>query len=219
MENTIRTKQFTSTSTFDESDNTLIAKISSDSPDRYNEIVTAKGGDFTAFQKNPVVLLNHDSKGLPIAKALWIKSNDNNIISKLKFAETALGQEVAKLYKDGFMSAFSIGFLPKEIEINESEQLVYKNWELLEYSAVTVPANSESLALAYKSVKTPELKEIFEKEIEKNEQKEKVIKFEQKLQEFENNYTPGERKKVWHMNGNLIRVPTQTKRQKNFSPM
>jgi len=47
---------------------------------------------------------------------------------------------------------FSVGFIPVEYEPNEHGGLTYKRQELLEISAVTVPANPEALMLAYKSM-------------------------------------------------------------------
>jgi hypothetical protein len=55
------------------------------------------------------------------------------------------------MYKAGFMNAWSIGFIPKEIVDIEPDNWRgghrFDKWELLEYSAVLVPDNPEALTL------------------------------------------------------------------------
>ena len=140
----------------------LTALVSTNAIDRYMEVIDPDGMDARNFRKNPVVLWAHDYTQPPIGKALWIKKEGDGIVSKVKFANTPKGQEIFSLYKDGFMKAFSIGFIPIETENMQDDDMVddpdmpkkpkkpkkiYKKWELLEYSAVPVPANPEAVAL------------------------------------------------------------------------
>ena len=145
----------------DEKEMELTAFISTNAVDRYREVVDPDGMDAKNFKKNPVVLWAHDYSTPPIGKALWVKKEGNGIVSKVKFANTKMGQEIFQLYKDGFMKTFSIGFMPIETEnmpMDDPEDMnkpkkprrIYKKWELLEYSAVPVPANPEALALCVK---------------------------------------------------------------------
>jgi len=136
-------------------DRTLTALVSTDAQDRMDDVLEPKGADLKNFKKNPVVLWAHDYSAPPIAKALWIKKSGDGLLSKMKFASTEFAQEIFDLYKDGFLNAFSVGFIPKESEPvdikNETDVFGGKRfvkWELLEYSAVPVPANPEALALA-----------------------------------------------------------------------
>ncbi len=136
----------------DEKEMELTAFISTNAVDRYKEVVDPEGMDAKNFKKNPVVLWAHDYSTPPIGKALWVKKEGNGIVSKVKFANTKMGQEIFQLYRDGFMKTFSIGFVPIETEEGDrdnpkSPRRTYKKWELLEYSAVPVPANPEALAL------------------------------------------------------------------------
>jgi len=130
---------------------TLTAVISTDATDRMGESVLPEGIDQKNFRKNPVVVWAHDYSMLPIGKAEFVKRSGNQLISRMKFADHEFANEVFNLYKDGFLKAFSIGFIPKEWEDGDGKKTpyrTYKKWELLEYSAVPIPANPEALQLA-----------------------------------------------------------------------
>lgn len=145
----------------DEKENTLTAYVSTNTVDRMDEALDPAGMDASNYKKNPVVLWAHDYSLPPIGKALWVKRDGVGILSKVKFASTAFAQEIFQLYKEGFLKAFSVGFIPKEVQEHDEDedddkkcnsgkkpQRTFKKWELLEYSAVPVPANPDALALA-----------------------------------------------------------------------
>ncbi len=153
---------------------TLTAYISTNARDRMNEVLDPAGVDLKQFNKNPIVLFAHDYSSPPIGKALWTKKDGDGILSKVQFANTEFANEIFDLYRGGFMKAFSVGFIPKEIvrgKVDENGNLMegeprrtYTKWELLEYSAVPVPANPEALALAISKgiLKDEGLKKMFE---------------------------------------------------------
>lgn len=153
-----------------EADKTLTAVVSTKKVDRMGDILEPEGVDVRAFRKNPIVLWAHDKNLPPIAKALWIKPDGKNVISKMKFASTEFAQEIFDLYKGGFMRAFSVGFIPIEQEPLDKKNTGvfapqrYKKWELLEYSAVPVPSNPDALTLAISKglVKSDSLKKLME---------------------------------------------------------
>ncbi len=135
----------------DEKEMTLTAFVSTAARDRYDEVLDPKGVDISNYNKNPVVLWAHKYDIPPIGKALWTKRNEEGVISKVKFASTPFAQEIFQLYKEGFLKAFSVGFMPIEYEDGDGKKTprrTYKKWEMLEYSAVPIPANPEALALA-----------------------------------------------------------------------
>jgi HK97 family phage prohead protease len=114
--------------------------------DRMGEIVEPRGlVNLEAYlRKNPVILLNHLWTVPPIGKAVDGAISDDDVRLRITFAPTPLGQEIKSLYDGGFMSAFSIGFKPLEIGtkvIDNVDHRVYSKWELMETSAVDVPAN------------------------------------------------------------------------------
>lgn len=167
---------------FDETDRTIISYISTSAPDRYKDIVNPKGAKLDNYKKNPTVLFNHNYDNV-IGKNLWIKNSDEGLVAKTQFAKTPLATDIMNLYKDGFLNAFSIGFIPEKYNMNNNGGLDIDEWELLEYSAVAVPANPEALALSYKSVKSAELKELFEKQLA-NLETENIIKELQKTKDI-----------------------------------
>lgn len=134
----------------------ITAVVSTATIDRMGEVLIPEGADLTAFRKNPVVLFAHNYQEPPIGKALWIKKTADGIISKVQFAKTQFAEEIFNLYKDGFMKAFSVGFIPKKWDDTPEEKCndgkkpkrKYTDWEMIEYSAVPVPANPDALALA-----------------------------------------------------------------------
>lgn len=155
----------------DEKEQTITAFISVGTRDRMDEVLVPEGMDRSNFYKNPIVLWAHKYDEPPIGRALWIKREGDGIISKMKFAPTEFAQEIFSLYKDGFLKAFSVGFMPKEYEDGDGEKTArrtYKKWELLEYSAVPVPAHPDALTLAIQkgTLKTETLIKSIEDNIE-----------------------------------------------------
>lgn len=140
--------------TVDSDERTLTALVSTDTRDRMGEVVDHNGADLKNFKKNPVVLFGHQSFNPPIGKALWIKKTAEGIMSKVQFAKTQLADDIFNLFKGGFMRAFSIGFIPKEWIDGDGEKKprrTFTKWELVEFSAVPVPANPDALMLAMKN--------------------------------------------------------------------
>ena len=127
----------------------LEAIISTDDIDRHGEIVDINGIDIKNYEKNPVVMWAHDYSLPPIGKTLSLTKEKigKKMVLKtvMEFATgvSDLEREVYNLYKGGFMNAFSIGFIPLDEEEN-----TYTKSELLEYSAVPIPANPNALLLA-----------------------------------------------------------------------
>jgi|WetSurMetagenome_2_1015567.scaffolds.fasta_scaffold23659_2 uncharacterized protein len=151
----------------DEKEGTITAFVSTAARDRMDESLDPKGADLKNYAKNPVVLWAHDYSMPPIGKALWTKRSGEGILSKVKFASTEFAQEIFQLYKEGFLKAFSVGFIPKEHQDGDGEKTArrtYTKWEMLEYSAVPVPANPEALMLAMQKgvLKSDEVKHALE---------------------------------------------------------
>lgn len=150
------------TKDIDADDKSLVVTISTSARDRAGDILNAGGMSNKRFRRNPVVLWAHDYKGKPIAKSLWEKVSGRRIIAKPRFANTPEAQEIFSLYRDGFLNAWSVGFIPEEYEVRfkksedggeEFDGYDIKKWELLEYSAVPVPCNPDALTNAYKGGK------------------------------------------------------------------
>lgn len=135
----------------DEEKRVITAIGSSSNVDRDKEIVNVKGLDINKYKENPVLLWAHKHDSLPIGRAIKIsKTKDGELKFELEFADAEtnpFADTVYRLYKGGFLNAFSIGFLPdyKSVEYDEKSGVVTINKsELLELSAVPVPANSDA---------------------------------------------------------------------------
>lgn len=157
-------KTYVAKAEIDDDERTVTAVISTSTVDREKEVLLPKGADYEQYLKNPVVLWAHDYRETPIGKALWVKSARKTITAKVRFAETDKADEIYQLFKGHFLNAFSVGFLPAEDgshpptpdEVKKNPdwaeaKRIYDKWELLEFSAVPVPANPEALATAVKS--------------------------------------------------------------------
>jgi uncharacterized protein len=139
--------------------------------DRYNEIILASGWQIGNYQRNPIFQNAHQYGDIifTLGKAIITEVRGSQLFQRIQFATEA--NPVAKiaygLYRGGFLNAVSVGFVPVRWE-NGTEKTSYRRkylqQELLEVSAVGIPANPNALALAYKSgaVARTDLREAYE---------------------------------------------------------
>ncbi len=137
---------------------------STSSPDRYGDVIDQSGWDLSSYKKNNVVLLNHDSSQLPIAKGNVHIRNNQLVIDVVFDDEDPRAQEVKRKAQNGFMNAVSVGFrplestsrsdLPKDNKYYGTRGMYYSKAELLEVSIVTIPANGEATMLEQKFFNT-----------------------------------------------------------------
>ena len=145
--------------------------------DRQNEVVEPKGWQLDNYAKNPVFLWGHDYSAQPIGKAVRVKKSKDGLDFDIKFAtneEYPFADTIYRLYKGGFIKSVSVGFIPVEWKDGdparkEPSRTILKQ-ELLELSAVSVPANPHALMNAFKGgvITDAELKD-FEYEAAKEE--------------------------------------------------
>jgi hypothetical protein len=118
--------------------NSLWATFSTDDKDRHGDRV-AQNWNLQNFMNNPVVLNSHSYQDSTetIGRVEALVQKDHSLEGKIRFAidENPKAKVIFDLYKGGFLNAFSVGFMPGEEEN-----------ELLELSAVSVPANAMALA-------------------------------------------------------------------------
>lgn len=123
--------------------------ISTPAIDRYSDVIEVEGWELDNYRANPVVLWAHDQWTPPIGKALEVWVEDDTLRSRAEFTDRAtnpLGEQVYRLYKGGFLNAVSVGFRPLEWTFDEDiGGFRFKRQELVEYSAVPIPANPEAL--------------------------------------------------------------------------
>lgn len=135
---------------------TLSMTISTSDVDRDGDTIAVEGWDLKDYRKNPVVLFAHSHSDPPVGKSLMVWTEDDRLKSETRFTPHDLnpfGHMIGRLYEEGYMRAFSVGFLPLEWDeaVERSNDgpffmpLDFKRQSLLEYSAVPVPANPSAL--------------------------------------------------------------------------
>lgn len=126
---------------------TISAYVSTFGWDRMDERFAPGSWNLSNFKKNPVVLWAHKSDELPIAKAINISEDSTGLFAEMQFDEQSeFSLKVFSLFQRGFLNTFSVGFHPKSYVMDQVEGKTYKgivftDAELLEFSAVPVPAN------------------------------------------------------------------------------
>jgi HK97 family phage prohead protease len=131
-----------------EDDKNIIECIGSyEAPDRDGDIVKIDGIDLGNFKKNPVILWAHDYWSLPIGKSLKTWKHDKSLKFQIEFTKEEtypFGNTVYKLYRDGFLKSFSIGFRPdvQFAKFNDKRNgYDFEKVELIELSCCAVPSN------------------------------------------------------------------------------
>jgi hypothetical protein len=156
-------------------DGKMVAIASTDTVDRTGDSLKIADWDFKNFKKNPVLLAGHDYRPqYVIGVAKNIRSEGNKIIFEPIFHTiTNIAKELKQMYEEGILKAWSVGFIPGDSN------------ELLEVSAVAVPANAEALMLEVKSLKGIKKKQV-ESQINEfvDEEKEDEITAEEKKDEI-----------------------------------
>lgn len=130
-----------------------VAIASTSVVDRQNESVSVDGWELKNFKRNPVLLWahNHDIPAIGTAKNLRITGTGKK--AQLTFEPvfheiTPEAQAIKQMFDEKIINSFSVGFKPLDMDGN-----TYTKQELLEISAVNVPANPEARVIAYKALK------------------------------------------------------------------
>jgi HK97 family phage prohead protease len=132
----------------------LTAVINTREIDRYMTIIEPRGGDFQNYKRNPVLLWAHgmdENVGtVPIGEVNEIRVHDDYVEVDLTiYGDQEVGARIGQMYKKKQLRGFSIGFIPKSfaVEMIDEQPIVrFSQWELVELSAVSIPANPSALA-------------------------------------------------------------------------
>src|SRR5688572_9036287 len=144
---------------------------SDQSLDRYHEIIVATGWRLDNYRKNPVVQNAHQYGDIlfTIGKATITEVRGDRLYQRIEFATDVnpMARIAYGLYKGGFLNAVSVGFLPVRWEDGTEKSGFNRGFleqELLEVSAVGIPANPNALQLALRdgAINKGDLKEVFE---------------------------------------------------------
>lgn len=135
----------------EEVDGEMTFVISSEEVDRHGDVVAAAGWRLAEYRQNPVLLWAHDYTRPVIGRARAVWGEPGLLLARLEFAPTDFAREVAALYRRGYQQGVSVGFKPLRYEERRQEGtgallgIRFLEQELLEVSAVPVPANRQAL--------------------------------------------------------------------------
>jgi phage head maturation protease len=150
--------------------------------DRYHEVIEPAGWRLDSYRRNPVFQNAHNYGDVlfTLGKALSTDVREvagrQALCQRIQFATEVnpVARIAYGLYKGGFLNAVSEGFIPLRWEdgnrtngtegTNSGPRRRYLEQELLEVSAVAIPANPDALALGLKSgaVSKTDVQETFE---------------------------------------------------------
>jgi phage head maturation protease len=155
------------------SDSPILDFISSDETlDRYDEVICTSGWRLDTYRQNPVFQNAHQHDDIihTLGRALQTDLRQVNgrtaLVQTIQFATDVnpIARIAHGLYSGGFLHSVSVGFIPIRWEDAPSDPSTltsqpstqqlrrkYLEQELLEVSAVAIPANPNALALALKS--------------------------------------------------------------------
>lgn len=103
---------------------------------------------FDNYLKNPVVLWSHKTDEPPIARVIELWEENGKLYFEAEFADTERANEIYELIKNGFINAFSVGFIPLRGRRNELGGYDYDEVEIVEISVVNVPANPQAVVVS-----------------------------------------------------------------------
>ena len=127
---------------------------SDQSLDRYHEIIVATGWRLDNYRKNPVLQNAHQYGDIlfTIGRATITEVRGDRLYQRVEFATdiNPMARIAYGLYKGGFLNAVSVGFTPIRWEDGAEKSNFNRRFleqELLEVSAVGIPANPNALQL------------------------------------------------------------------------
>ncbi len=139
-----------------EAERAIVSYISTADLDRDSEILLPKGISTAHYEKSGKPVFWGHRYGEPkdvIGQCLWVKpdTSGNSIVAKTAFRKNEFADEVYQLYTDDLagqgpiLRGWSVGFIPLEWDEGDTKsgeaRRTYTKWELLEYSAVSIPCN------------------------------------------------------------------------------
>ena len=145
--------------TMDDKDPDVLTMKASDATlDRYDEVIEAAGWKLDSYLRNPVIQNSHQSDDilhtLGKAEKTWIEGGALMQVWRFASAANPLAKVARDLYRGGFLNASSVGFIPIRWEHGNDKsdwRRKFLEQELLEVSAVAIPANPNALALGLKA--------------------------------------------------------------------
>lgn len=146
---------------------TLTIIGSDETKDRDGDIISVSGWQLENYLKNPVFQWAHNYTSPPIGRAITLvrRRSPARLEFVIRFPSEGVypfADMILAMYNERIMNASSVGFIPRtweDLPIDKEEQGGYRRarkytkQELLELSAVPVPANPSALQNAIKDLK------------------------------------------------------------------
>jgi uncharacterized protein len=96
-------------------------------------------------------LYSHDPAQV-LGTATGLSEDDSGLYGKFRISKTPLGESVRTLLKDGALDSFSIGYVPRDFDIDrKAGTRTLKDIELLEVSVVAMPMNPMAIVTGIKA--------------------------------------------------------------------
>ena len=146
----------------------VVSYISTAAIDRDNEVLLPKGMRAERYEKSGKPVFWGHSYGEPrdvIGQCQWLKidGTTDRIVAKTAFRNNEFSEEIYQLYTEDLtgqgpiLRGWSVGFIPLEWEEGKKAgdpRRTFTEWELLEFSAVSIPCNPDAQTiLSQKGIK------------------------------------------------------------------
>jgi HK97 family phage prohead protease len=135
-------------------DDEVLVRLSTGELARDGHVLVPQGAQLDNYRSNPVVLWQHDPEQ-PVAKASDIAADNDAVSARITFPPAGISpkaDEIRGLVKAGVINAVSVGFdpldsVPLDPKRPRGGQRITQ-WELLEASFVSVPADPGAAVIA-----------------------------------------------------------------------
>lgn len=132
------------------SGNSITVIASKEIEDRDGDIIRIAGIDTGNFTVNPVILWNHKPDYV-IGKCTGFQKSEQDgvpiLLVTIEFWKSEQAQDILAMFKEGFLNTVSVRIGIKQYSIMENHGLDIQQSELIEVSAVALPANPEAVIL------------------------------------------------------------------------
>jgi len=125
---------------------------SEESEDRFGDIIEVDGWQLANFRRNPVFLWAHDSRTPPVGRVTKVGPSETGrqLLASVKWdMDDPFAAMIQSKYANRFMRAVSVGFRPLEFNLMDKGGIRFTKQDLLELSAVPVPAHPKALRKAF----------------------------------------------------------------------
>lgn len=129
--------------------------LSDESLNAFGFRVLTEGIDVkTRYEKNPVILYQHNDIQMSVGK-MSVRKENGKLIGTPEFdVDDDVGKDLDRKYRNGYMNGFSVGIEPVELSDDESNlvqgqtRMTITKSLLLEVSVANIPANANSVKLS-----------------------------------------------------------------------